>query len=354
MNPSRPLEDIHRIVVELAERGRDCALAVVLETDGSTSCKAGSKAIIDAEGVIQGTIGGGMVEARTQRLAVETIKTGRPVVLDFSLASPAVGDADPICGGVMRILIDPTTPRHCEAYAAAAAIRRSRQRGVLLTTVRGTNEWDVAVEVLAEQAIPSRLEFPGAEAVRSALEREETGLFVSQSTPEGQRLEVLVEPLIPKPVVLVVGGGHIGQAVAAQADVVGFDIVVIDDRAEFTQSELFPQRATMRCGGIGEEVAGFPLGRDTYVVIVTRSHRYDIEALAACVHEPVAYIGMIGSGRKVAMLREDFVDSGQATAAEFDRVYAPIGLDIGSVTVPEIAACIVAQLIAVRRKGTSP
>jgi len=354
MHSSRSLEDIHRIVVRLADEGRDCVLAVVLEADGSTPAKAGSKAIMDAEGVIQGTIGGGLVERETQRRAAETIKTGRPLVLDFNLESRAVGGDPPICGGVMRVLMDPTAGQNREGYAAAAAIRRRRERGVLLTTVRGRKEWDVAVEFLAEQAIPPRLAFPGAEAVRSALEREETSLFVSDSPPKVGRLEVLVEPLIPEPMILIVGGGHVGQAVAAQASLVGFDVVVIDDRPEFTRPELFPDGSTLRCGTIGEEVAGFPLGGDTYVVIVTRGHKHDADALAACLHQPVAYIGMIGSRRKVAMMREDFVESGQAAPAEFDRVYAPIGLDIGSVTVPEIAACIVAQLIAVRRKGASP
>ena len=354
MHSSPSLDDIHRSVVKLADQGRDFLLAVVLEADGSTPCKAGSKAIMDAEGVIQGTIGGGSVEARTQRRAAETIKTGRPVVLNFNLESRNVDGADPICGGAMRVLLDPTAVRHREAYATASAIRRRRRRGVLLTIARGPKEWDVAVECLAAQAIPSGLGFPGSEAVRSALEREEPRLFVSESTPKGQRLEVLVEPLIPRPVILIVGGGHVGQAVAAQAGLVGFDIVVIDDRPEFARTELFPDGATMRCGGIGEEVAGFPFGGDTYIVIATRSHKHDADALAACIHEPVAYIGMIGSQRKVAMIREDFVESGRAAPAEFDRICAPIGLDIGSVTVPEIAACIVAQLIAVRRKGTSP
>ncbi len=354
MHSSRSAEDIHQVVVKLADEGRDFVLAVVLEADGSTPCRVGSKAIMDAEGVLEGTIGGGWVEVETQRRAAEAIKIGRPVVLDFELESPAIGDDHPICGGTVRVLMDPTAAGHREAYATASAIRRDRQRGVLLTTVRGQKEWNIAAQCLAGQAIPSGLGFPGTEAVRSALEREQPGLFVSESTPEGLRLEVLVEPVIPEPVLLIVGGGHVGQAVAAQASLVGFDIVVIDDRAEFTRPEQFPDGATMRCGKIAEEVAGFPFGGDTYVVIVTRGHKHDADALAACLHESAAYIGMIGSKRKVAMTRKDFVESGRATSEEFDRVYAPIGLDIGSVTVPEIAASIVAQLIAVRRNRTSP
>ena len=92
---------------------------------------------------------------------------------------------------------------------------------------------------------------------------------------------------------------------------------------------------------------------NTYVVIVTRGHEKDAEALAACVRRPAAYLGMIGSRRKVALMRKDFLESGRATAEEFDRVYAPIGLDIGAITVPEIAASIVAQLISVRRRKTN-
>jgi xanthine dehydrogenase accessory factor len=77
----------------------------------------------------------------------------------------------------------------------------------------------------------------------------------------------------------------------------------------------------------------------------------DAQVLAACLDQPVAYVGMIGSRRKVAQMRRDFIESGRTTAAAFDRVHAPIGLDIGAATVPEIAASIVAQLIAVRRGG---
>ena len=195
------------------------------------------------------------------------------------------------------------------------------------------------------------MDYPNTDAFRSVLQQEEIRLFVSESTLEGKQFEVLVEPLVPNPLLLIVGGGHIGQALAVQADLVGFDILVIDDRPEFTAADLFPTEATMRCGPIVEEINRLPIGSDTYIVIVTRGHRHDAEALAVCLHKPAAYIGMIGSRRKVGMMRKEFIESGRATAAEFDRVYAPIGLDIGSVTVPEIAASITAQLIAVRRKG---
>jgi xanthine dehydrogenase accessory factor len=114
---------------------------------------------------------------------------------------------------------------------------------------------------------------------------------------------------------------------------------------------LFPEGTAVCCGGISEALSTFALRADTYVVSVTRGHEQDAKVLAACVRQPLAYLGMIGSRRKVAMLRREFIESGRATAEEFNRVAAPIGLDIGAITVPEIAASIVAQLIAVRRKG---
>ncbi|MCZ7639802.1 MAG: XdhC family protein [Verrucomicrobia bacterium] len=96
-------------------------------------------------------------------------------------------------------------------------------------------------------------------------------------------------------------------------------------------------------------MAAFPVNPDTYIVLVTRGHRHDAVALEACIHRPAAYLGMIGSERKVGMVKRDFLQSGKATPAEWARVFAPIGLDIGAQTVPEIAASIIAQLIAVRR-----
>lgn len=347
-------EDIHQSAAELVHQGHDCVLATVLEAHGSTPCKAGSKAIMDAGGVIHGTVGGGQVEAEAQRRVAETIETGCPSVLDFDLRSGTIGDGRPICGGRMRVLLDPALSRNRVAYASASDARQSRRRGVLLTTIRSGQPVEVAVEFLENETIATREGFPKADAIASILKREEPKLLIDELSHDEDRLEVLVEPIVPAPVLLIVGGGHVGQAVAAQASLVGFDLVIVDDRPDFTRPELYPAGTTVRCDKIGEAVAGYPIDEDTYVVIVTRSHDHDAEALAACIHLPAAYVGMIGSQRKVGLMRKAFVESGRASPAGFDRVFAPIGLEIGSVTVPEIATSIVAQLVAVRRTGSSP
>ena len=203
----------------------------------------------------------------------------------------------------------------------------------------------------SEEDLPTEAGFPGLENIRSCLKRETPQLFIDTTQESKTADVVLVEPIIPRPLLLIAGGGHVGQALAQQASLVGFDIVVIDDRAEFTNPELFPEGVITRCGAIPREISAFPIASDTYIVIVTHEHKYDAETLQACIHAPAGYIGMIGSKRKVALIRDNILETGIATQEQFSRVFAPIGLDVGAVTVPEIAASIVSQLIAVRRKG---
>ena len=312
-----PIE-VNRKIVEFIDNGQPFAVALILKADGSTPRDAGVKAVIDETGKIWGTVGGGMVEADAQRLGVEACQSNRPVVFDLELDNTYPGGNTPICGGVMRILIDPTAAKDRNSYAQAAQALAQRERGILITRVRVAGETSVDVQWFPEENISSYTDFPGGEAIHRCLAKETPQLFVETSADES--LEVMVEPVIPKPMLLIVGGGHVGQAVARQAILVGFDVTVLDDRSEFTQPALFPEGTRSLCGDIGEEVAGFPIGDDTSIVIVTRGHKHDADALAACIHSPAAYIGMIGSRRKVDLVRENFTETGLGTKEEFDRV----------------------------------
>jgi len=353
MDQNRGTIEVNRKIVEFIDDGCSFAVALILEADGSTPRKAGVKAVIDENGKIWGTLGGGLVEAETQRRAVEACKSKHPVVFDFNLYGEDRTDDVPICGGTMRILLDPTAAKDRESYVQVAKAIMQRQRGVMLTTACSAEHMEVKSQWFPENNIPSDAAFPGTDNIRDCLARERLQLFTQSSDDPKVFTEVLVEPVIPKPLLIIAGGGHVGQAVSLQAGLVGFDITVIDDRAEFADPVLFPDGTKILDGNIPELIAAQPIGSDTYIVIVTRGHKLDAEALEACIHTRAAYIGMIGSKRKVALIRKNFVESGLAAEEEFDRVHAPIGLDIGAVTVPEIAASITAQLIAVRRKRNS-
>ncbi|HPD45521.1 MAG TPA: XdhC family protein [Anaerohalosphaeraceae bacterium] len=334
--------EVYKTAVALIDAGRAFALAVVLNAEGSTPARAGGKAIIEPDGRIHGTIGGGQVEAAVQQHAIEACRSGTACLFDFAFAGADASTDLPVCGGRMRILIEPNVTAGANAWRAAVESLRSRRRGVLLTRVTSGEQPHAEYEWLEDTARPPG---PLGEQVDACICKEST-VYLADT---GQGAE-LIEPVIPPPTLIIAGGGHIGQALAIQAQLVGFDITVIDDRSEFTDPARFPAGVRTICGDIADLLARAQIGPDTYIVIVTRGHRHDAEALKACIHCPSGYVGMIGSKRKVAVLRADFIKAGIAAEA-FDRVFAPIGLDIGAVTVPEIAAAIVAQLIAVRRRG---
>lgn len=350
MDRTRGPIDIYEKIVEFIDNGHSFAVTLVLRAEGSTPREAGVRAVIDRAGKIWGTVGGGIVEAEAQRLAVKACQSQGPIVFDLQLQGATSTDNAPICGGMMRILIDPIAAKNRACYAQVAEAIRQRQRGVMLTTARSGTYTEVACQWFPQGAIPSDAPFPGAQNIRTCLAREVTQLFTEGAQEPSIHTEVLVEPVIPKPLLLIAGGGHIGQALALQGSLVGFDVTVIDERPEFTDPALFPEGTITRCGDMAEQITAV-IADDTYVVIVTRGHKLDAKVLEACIHTRAAYIGMIGSKRKVTLMRQHFIESGLATEKEFNRVFTPIGLDIGAVTVPEIATSITAELIAVRRRG---
>jgi xanthine dehydrogenase accessory factor len=128
-------------------------------------------------------------------------------------------------------------------------------------------------------------------------------------------------------------------------------VTVVDDRVEFANRERFPEAERIIVADPGAYLRALPLSRTDHVVIVTRGHRGDEEALRACIRRRPAYLGMIGSRRKIDLMRERFLRSGAATEKQWARVHGPIGLPIGSRTVEEIAVSIVAELVRERRRA---
>ena len=147
---------------------------------------------------------------------------------------------------------------------------------------------------------------------------------------------------------IIAGAGHVGAAVAKLAIDLDFQVTVIDDRADLAGADRFPSPIRPVVGDIEQTLRAQELGPRTFVVIVTRGHHHDEQALSAVIDSDAAYIGMIGSRRKVKLIFDDLVAAGVAPD-RLQRVHAPIGLSIGGVTVPEIALSIVAELVQVRR-----
>jgi xanthine dehydrogenase accessory factor len=165
----------------------------------------------------------------------------------------------------------------------------------------------------------------------------------------GGTLEIFVEPILPQPMLYLFGGGHVSTSVARVAHQAGFGIGIVDDRESFANAERFPMASEVHTS-FAEAYEKIQPNSSSFLVIVTRGHKDDMRVLAWAVGTEARYIGMIGSKRKVLSVYRALEKEGFA-AEKFDRVHAPVGLDIGALTPEEIAVSIVAELIAVRRNA---
>jgi xanthine dehydrogenase accessory factor len=163
--------------------------------------------------------------------------------------------------------------------------------------------------------------------------------------------EVMVEVVEAPVTLLIIGGGHIGLSLATIGAHVGFSVAVMDDREMYSNAERFPMADFVKAGEFTQMIADFPIGTNTYIVMVSRGHKQDETGLRAVVNRGAGYVGMIGSKRRVSTVLRHLAEEGFAIE-DLERVYTPIGFDIGAETPEEIAVSIMAEIIAVRRGGS--
>lgn len=343
---------LYERALALTAEAKPFVLAAVIDAVGSTPQKAGANAIIEPAGRIWGTLGGGCLEAESRQRALRTLDEGKADVFDLKLDEVTGWDDGLICGGQVRILVNPSAESNASAYEEALAAASNQGSGVLATVIshprhaRGKAFWTADTDIAQHHEL-----YAGHE--RAVLERirlEQAGIFHTNGKTD-EAIELYLEPVVSAPHLIIAGGGHIGQAVCRLGSMLGFEVTVVDDRPAFANTECHPDAKSTVCGDIAQELASMEIGPNTYVLIVTRGHRHDGAVLAACIHSKARYLGMIGSRRKSLLIRKSLLEEGLATAGEMERVVSPIGLDIGAQSVEEIAVSIVAQLIAVRRKA---
>ena len=255
--------------------GIDIAIASVADTSGSSPRHSGAIMTVDANGNCWGTIGGGLLEARSIEACKEAIRNReRSQVHHFVLEPTGEGALGTMCGGEADILV----------------------------------EW------------------------------------YSADHPEELQLE---RPDAPK--AIIVGGGHCGYALESVMRGVGFDVTMVDDREEYANNNRFPKSAVRVIDSYNDAFEGIETDDGTYIIIMTRGHMGDYETLRAALKIPSAYLGMIGSKKKIARIFGMLKNDDGFSDEEISRVYAPIGIDISAETPEEIAISIAAQIVQVRR-----
>jgi xanthine dehydrogenase accessory factor len=220
-----------------------------------------------------------------------------------------------------------------------------RDDGSMVGTIGGgcveADVWQAAREVM-ESEKPRTLAFDLNQDPKY-----DTGLVC------GGRLEIFVEPVLPPALLYIFGAGHVAVNVCKAAALAGFEPIVIDDRTSYATKERFPAAREIHALDFDAAVEKFQPNETSYIVIVTRGHRDDMRILRWAVETRARYVGMIGSKRKVIGIFKTLQSQG-LPAHLFERVHAPIGIDIGAVTPEEIAVAITAELIAIRRHADSP
>ena len=333
------------------ERRRPCVYCAVVETRGSTPQKPGAAMLVFPDGGQVGTLGGGCVEAEVKQRALQALTggAGRAEVRTFHLDDIHGWDDGLICGGRMTILLHPL-PAGASEHAADyyRRLRELAEQGAGFTEA-----------VMMEESAGDRYLFDGTGALAALLaERPAPEAVAAQLTPLSDRPRpatrqgVAYLPILPRVALFLIGGGHVGQATARLAADVGFEIWVLDDREQYVTPERFPSASRRIVGDVGPTLTELApsLAPNIYALILTRGHRHDEEALFRLASSACGYVGMIGSKRKIKLIFDDLISRG-VSAEALARVHAPLGFEIGSQTVPEIAVSIVAELIAWRNLG---
>lgn len=358
------MKNIYDRFLDERKKGRSLVLATIVSTKGSTPQVPGVSALFSEDGLRFGTLGGGVLEARAQDKAMESLKNRSSCLSNFGLYADVLSEEEAICGGEADILFDSDPGDHEEVFSHLIESLKNRQPGVLVTSISRITQERVKISrswVEKEKIFGKKAEKQGLlykEEIKQAFAAGKPILLPIRKEPEVKVLKqepdqsqfIYVEPIHPRSHLIIAGGGHVGQALAHLGTLLDFEVTVIDDRPEFANRERFPEVDHIIVENIGKTIEALPKTADSYFVIVTRGHSQDAEALRACIGSDVAYIGMIGSDRKIALMRKNFLNQSWATRSHFDRVHAPIGLDIQSKTIQEIAVSIAAELVLIRNQ----
>jgi xanthine dehydrogenase accessory factor len=352
------MRDLLAELTRCLDRGRPLTYCAVVETRGSTPQKAGAAMLVFADGTQAGTLGGGCVEAEVKRRALHLLNdtAADAEVASFCLDDDYGWDDGLICGGRMTMLVAPL--RNAELEMRSEVKYYGSFRGFVESGV-GCTEVVALPNNVAGLAPGARYLFDasGNLAAQLAAVPPAADLVASLKPLAGRPLPFVAKgfahlPVLPRITLLIVGGGHVGQAVAALAATVDFEVWVVDDREKFIGPDRFPNARRRIAGDIGATLKDLKdkIHPAIYGLIITRGHNHDEEALYHLARTDAGYVGMIGSKRKIRLIFDDLIAKGIPEEV-LANVHAPLGLPIGSQTVPEIAISIVAELIERRNTG---
>lgn len=320
--------------------GRPVVRAVIVRTWGSTPREAGADMVMDIQGGLKGTVGGGCGEAEVYELAQEMLADNglSGALLHVDLTEDPEEGGGKVCGGRFDVLLHKLCPQ--TEGALVSDVLQQVEAGESL-------EWTTRLG----QARPGFWK-TGTEKVWFTPQIEVAALSLPEVRLEDSEECRFVEPVGLARRLVIVGAGHIARPLCTMAAETGYQVVVIDDREEYAQKRYFPAAFRVVSGPYHEVLPPLAKGVLTSVVLVTRGHKHDQDCLRLIAENDLEYVGMIGSQRRVDAVFAELVEEG-IRADCLARVCAPVGLEIGAQTPAEIAVSILAQMIRNRRQPDS-
>jgi xanthine dehydrogenase accessory factor len=314
--------------------GRGVAIATVVETSGSAPRPVGSHLIVNDAGLFHGSVSSGCVEGEVVTAALDVIEGGGPRLLTFGVADETAWRVGLTCGGRISVHVEKLDAARLALLARMDREYSARRLCALATPLNGGTPWLIAADGEAPAGLVDPLR-ACVQSARSALVRQGDGqLFVYAHRPPTR--------------LIIVGAVHVAQALAPMARLAGFDVALVDPREAFANAERFP--GCLVFAGWPDEV--FPkIGLDAFTAVAVFSHdpKIDDLALRLALASDCFYVGALGSMASHARRRERLAAMGVESLA-FDRLHAPIGLDIGAVSPAEIAIAVLGEMTLERRQ----
>ncbi|MEW6671869.1 MAG: XdhC family aldehyde oxidoreductase maturation factor [Thermodesulfobacteriota bacterium] len=338
---------------KLLAAGKKVVIARIIYQKGSAPRSIGTKCIILESGEILGTIGGGALEYQVIEKSKDVFKAGKSATIHFQLTGTDVADTDMLCGGIVDVFLEPVFPDNPaagEIYAKTRAlVMKGSGNGTLLTLIADgishgrQDRHALMIEDASGREVIGRIAGAVDLGADSRLKVKEPQLIKLKA--EGQ--SVFAEPIQAADVLYIFGAGHISTFLSPLAKLVGFCVVVIDDREEFANRKRFPDADEILVTPLSQAFDGIVVTHSAYIAVITRGHIHDHAVLREALKHQPAYIGMIGSRRKREMIYQALMKEGMPQTI-LQTVHSPIGLAIGAETPEEIAVSIVAELIQER------
>lgn len=314
------------------EKKLDTVLVTIIADQGSAPRGAGSQMLVGENGRILGSIGGGAVEARSEKMAMDLLQQKISCCHLFQLHEKSADDLGMVCGGNVKVLFQ---------FIPGDSIYWTNLAGNIVDRIADRKPGWLVLKT--DGSAPSLLDGNGMEIMGE----EVPGSVTRNGWIPFQGKDYFCLPLPIGERAILFGAGHCGQALASLLHTVGFRVTVFDEREEYANAEYFPTAERIVVGDYTKISDYLAIREDDYIVVMTSGHSFDMEVQDQVLRGEFAYLGVIGSRRKTASVNQK-LRARDISDEMLEKVHTPIGMSIKAVTPEEIAVSIAGEMIYVR------